>query len=246
MSKLLLTLGFSAALVSLAAGQDNRVLPPATMRGSLTAPARRGTAPTIEKSSYYPPFCPPRSCLYYAGDFETTYSGADGLFNANDEGASLEGQAWVGVKPARDVTVTGVTFVQYFASGFGGTNPTPFAVQVGIKPGQAGTMVCSTSGNATLSAYGEFDPPTYSYTVKKLSKSCKLKRGTVYYVNLLPTSESSYGYITNVPPKAPPNHHGWKNDLNDCYFNGAAFGVDYGTCDSQGPFTELSIALTGN
>src|ERR1700722_2837906 len=38
---------------------------------------------------------------------------------------------------------------------------------------------------------------------------------------------------------------GGENDLNDCYFNSAVFGADYVTCNSQGTFPELSIALTG-
>jgi hypothetical protein len=245
MLKTLCTLTLLAVLAASAVGQNTNPSPSATLKENQQAVAYYNLPKPKPVSQYEPPFCPPDKCLYYAGDFESTYSGANGLFNENDTGAQLEGEAWVGVKPVRNATVTGVTFVEFFTSGFSGTNPTPFAVQVGIKPGQAGTTVCSATGNATLSIYGEGQFPMYSYTVKKLSKSCHLKKGSVYYVNMLPISSNGYGYVTNLPPKAPPNHHGWKNDLNDCYFNGAAFGSDYVTCDSQGDFSELSIALTG-
>ena len=67
--------------------------------------------------------------------------------------------------------------------------------------------------------------------------------------NLLPTFSNGYGYVVNAQDAKPKNHKGWKNDLNDCFFNGAAFGATYVTCDSQGigstGFSELSIALTG-
>jgi hypothetical protein len=247
----LFTLTLIAIFVSLAAGQDSRTMPPVTMRQNTQAVSNQpGTEPTIRKSSYQPPFCPPKTCLYYAGDFDSTDSNANVLFNADDTGANLEGQVWVGVKPDRDVTVTGATFVQAMLSEGVGTNPTPFAVQVGIRLGQAGKTICSTSGTATESVYGENEVfNMYAYTIKKLSKSCKLKKGKLYYVNLLPTFSDGYGYVLNVEDAKPANHHGWKNDLNHCYFNAPDFGDNYVTCNSQGigthGFSELEIALTG-
>jgi hypothetical protein len=251
MTKILFTLTLIAALVPLALTQDGRVPPPVTMRQNTQVVSNQpGTEPTIRKSSYQPPFCPPKTCLYYAGDFDSADSNANGLFNADDTGANLEGQVWVGVKPDRDVTVTGATFVGLVLENSVGVNPTPFGVQVGIKPGQAGKTICSTSGTATESVYQEFDwGEISSYTIKKLSKSCKLRKGGVYYVNLLPIFSNSYMYVLNVEDAKPKNHHGWKNDLNHCYFNGAAFGANYVTCNSQGigsdGFSELEIALTG-
>lgn len=73
--------------------------------------------------------------LYYAGDFESSYSDVNGLFNADYNSGQLEGQAWVGVKPDRDVTVTGATFLQELTGNFMAINPTALAVQIGIKPG---------------------------------------------------------------------------------------------------------------
>jgi hypothetical protein len=171
------------------------------------------------------------------------------LFNSDDEGASLEGTVWVGVKPDRDATVTGATFVEMFLVSGVGVNPTPFAVQVRIRPGQAGKTICNTSGNATESVYGANQLTTYSYTIKKLSKACKLKKGKTYYVNLLPTFDDNYGFLANVEDAKPKNHHGWKNDLNHCYFNFPTDGYNYFTCNSLGigmnGFSEFSIALTG-
>jgi hypothetical protein len=234
-----------AALGPFGVAQENRTLPPVTMsENAQIAGTHPGAELAMRKGVFYPPFCPPKACLYYAGDFESSYSAGDLL--ANSDYGSIVGQAWVGVKPDRDATVTGATFVEGFpGSGPIGVNPTPFAVQVGIKPGQAGKTVCSTNGNAIYKLYGNGgEAVTYSYTIKKLAKSCKLKKGRVYYVNLLPILSNGFGYVWNVPPM-PQNHKGWKNDPNHCYFNGAAFGLDYVTCDSQGPFSVLDIGLTG-
>jgi uncharacterized repeat protein (TIGR03803 family) len=195
------------------------------------------------------PFCSGSSCLYYAGDFDSNDSNANALFNANDEADGLDGQAWVGVIPTQNATVTGGTFNEFLTTGAVGTNPTPFAVNTGMSVGNAGTTVCNTSGNATATVYGEsdFGLIQYSYTIAQLSESCPFTQGTTYYVNLLPAyTTSAYGYVANVEDNPAPNHQGWANDLDDCFFNGAAFDADYTTCNTQGTFDELSIALTGS
>ncbi len=233
-----------AALRFSAIAQDTVVTPSVTLNANTRVVfVQPSAAATRYHSSYRPPFCLHSTCLYYAGDFDSSDDSA--LFNADYDDGSMEGQAWVGVKPDQDVTVTGATFVQGLTSGYTIANPTPFAVQLGIKPGQAGRTICNTTGNAAISEYAVGQETLYAYTIQKLAKPCTLKKGKVYYVNLLPTSTSGYGYVVPVSSQNPPNHHGWKNDLNDCYFNGATFGLTYVTCGSQGYFPEFSIALTG-
>jgi hypothetical protein len=248
MSKTVLAFGLSVILASLTVAQDNGMLPQSTFGKSVQANAAQpDIGPSIKRvGPGGVPFCPAGTCLYYAGDYDSNWSGANGEFDADDTSNGLEGQTWVGVKPDRDVTVTGATFVEALTSGYSVTNPTPFAVQVGIKPGQAGKTVCSASGKATVTEWGYWQGqiPAYAYTIKRLSHSCRLKRGVVYYVNLLPTSGNGYGYVLNLP-RNPTDHYGWKDDLNHCYFNGFEFGANYVTCNSQGNFSELSIALTG-
>jgi hypothetical protein len=253
MNRILFALTLIATLASLAAAQDSRVPPPLTARENpQTDSAQPSTEPVMNHAaSSSLPFCPPKTCLYYAGDFDSTDSNADGLFNGNDTGISLEAWVWVGVKPPKAVTVTGVTFNQFFTAGFAGTNPTPFQTMINIVQGHSGKLVCNTTGTATLKQYGEsdFGLVQYSYTVKKLAKACMIakpsKKAPSTYVNVLPTSSNGYGYVANVEDANPRNHRGWKNDLDDCYYFVAGFGVEWVTCNSQGPFDELSIALTG-
>ncbi len=242
MIRTLCTVVMVAMMVALAIAQDSEV-PPLALRGNIPqAVSQPGAKLGMITRSSKLPFCPPKTCLYYAGDSD---SNSNGLFNANYDN-SLVAQTWVGVKPTKNATVTGSTFNEFLTSGFTITNPTPFQVQVDIVQGQGGTLVCNTSGNATMKVYGEsgYGFTQYSYTVKKLKRPCKMKPATVYYVNLLPTSTTGYGYVASVGAKQK-NHRGWPNQPNACFFNGQAFGVDYQPCSGQGSGTLFSIALTG-
>ncbi len=251
MNRILFALAVLAACSPLALAQEDTALPPIARQRSInSAPSRAGASRAAATNPDYVPFCPPSRCLYYAGDWGVSdESDANALFNANDTGNGLDGQVWVGIKPDQDVSVTGATVVGFFTAGFSMQNPTPFSVKVGIGPGQFGRTICSTSGNATFTQYGESDGPvTYSFTIQKLSKACNLKKGRVYYVNILPTSDNGYGYVSNLPPK-PQNHYGWKNYLNHCYFGGKPpflDGLAYVPCNSEGSgFGEFQLALTG-
>jgi opacity protein-like surface antigen len=244
---------FVAALFTMASAQDVQVAPSVTAIQHVSSGDVK-SVPSVRPPARVP-FCPKKTCLYYAGDFDSTDSNANGLFNANDTGAGLEGQTWIGVKPKLAATVHGVTFNEFFTAPGVGTNPTPFQTQTGITLGVAGKTVCNTSGTATEAVYGEsdFGLIQYSYTVKKLKKACKIPKPTKKvpstYVNLVPTFSGGYGYVVNAEDAKPANHKGWANDQNDCYFNGAPFGQTYNTCNSQGigtnGFSVLSIALTG-
>jgi hypothetical protein len=253
MSKIRFVITLVATLAPLAAAQDSRVTPPLTARDNPQAVSVQPDSRQIPNSTASDlPFCPPKTCLYYAGDFDSADSTANGLFNANDRDAGLEAWVFVGVKPPYAVTVTGATFNELFTSGFTGTNPTPFETQINIVSGnKGGTIICNTSGKATLKQYGEsdFGLIQYSYTVKKLAKPCVIAKPSrkvpSTYVNLLPTSGDGYGYLANVEDANPKNHRGWKNDVDDCYFYAAGFSVGWVTCNSQGTFDEFSIALTG-
>ncbi len=252
MRNALFTLALIATLSLFAAAQDNKVPPPLTARENASATSADPDSQPVETmGSSNLPFCPPKTCLYYAGDFDSTDFNANALFNANSVGTGVEAWTFVGVKPPKAVTVTGVTFNQFFTSPFTGTNPTPFQTQINIVPysNNGGTIVCNTSGNATMKQYGEsdFGLVQYSYTVKKLAKPCRIQPGSkgATYVNLLPTSSSGYGYVVDVEDAKPKNHRGWNNDTDDCYFY-ATQGTGYDPCTTQGMgFDEFSIALTG-
>ncbi len=239
------------ALASLAVAQDVKTVVPAAIGQKVIAPAIPGRGPIMSSDwvvkAAVPPFCKAK-CLYYAGDFNSANPNANGLFNSNYSAAGLVGQTWPGVKPPAAATIHGATFNE-FANGSTVTNPTPFQTEVKVVAGSGGKVVCNTSGSATMKVYGEadFGLTQYSIYIKKLKKACAIQAGKkgATYVNLLPTiaSGSALGYTVNVEDSKPANHIGWKNDLDDCYFNGPAFGVTWQSCSTQGTFDELSFAL---
>jgi len=248
MKQMIFLAALVAALFSLASAQNTKALPPVALNPTAIAiPAHPLVAPDSMKPGKYPPFCPKKDCLYYAGDFGSSDSDANGLFNADDTGAGEEGQVWVGVLPTKAASITGSTFNEFLSSGYSGTNPTPFYAATGLSTGNAGKVICNTSGNATITVYGEgdFGFTQYSYTIKKLKKACKVqpeKKKAATYINLLPTSADGYGYLVNTDGQ---DHVGWPEDPNACFFNGSIFGDDYVACSTQGGFTLMSIALTG-
>ena len=241
-----------ALLVSFTIAQDNRLPPPASLRGTQFDIGPRANLPARAAKSDLP-FCPPKTCLYYAGDFDSNSPAANGLWNIDD--MDFNAETWVGVRPAQSVLLTGVTFNQFLNNSQVGVNPTPFFVSAGVSSGNGGHLVCRTSGNATLTIYGQsdFGFTQYSYTIKKLSKACQLRKNKIYFVNLWPiyNDGTTIGYVVDMEDSPPPNHRGWKNVLDNSFFWSSYFGVNYqstwgnsGACNGVG-CDAFSIALTG-
>jgi hypothetical protein len=199
------------------------------------------------------PFCG-TNCLYYAGDFNSASSAANGVCLINNGTNNCE--TWVGVKPTKNASVQGSTFNVLVFQTTIGTNPTPFNVHTGMSTGKAGKTVCNTKGVATLKSKGPggFGLPEYSYTIKKLAKACSMTAGKVYYVSMQPTysSASNWGFLSDV--EAPiKNHKGWPTlkdkgfvnypggtpPLNYAPLSGSTGGCGGIGCDA------MSIALTG-
>lgn len=195
-------------------------------------------------------FCPPSTCLYYAGD-----QGADAIFDFDNPGIGVtDAEVWVGVKPTTKAIVTGASGNYYTDTTTIGINPTPFQVRVGITTGHGGKLVCNSNGNATVKAYGnpQNGLNAENYYIKKLAKSCRFKAKTIYFVNEVPqyNDGSTIGYLSDVGN--PPKHHrGWPNLYNDSYFNSSSFGEVYqpiwngGSSCSGNNCDVFSISLTG-
>jgi hypothetical protein len=232
MAKIFFSLGFVLLLIPLSAAQDSAIAPKKRL-----------------------PFCLPKTCLYYSGDFDANNSAANELVNANTPSLGPN-EVWVAVKPTRNVTLTGVTFNQVSNSNHGPVNPTPFQIRTGMSFGQGGRTVCASKGNVTVRPYGEsfWGWIQYSFTIKRLTPSCKLTKGTVYYLNLLPTYivDSTLSYLLDVEDQPAPNHRGWPNEWDNSYYWGIngdidywpTWGNNYGVCGGLG-CDLFSFALTG-
>jgi hypothetical protein len=124
-----------------------------------------------------------------------------------------------------------------------------------VSSGNGGNTIClGTYGNATVAVYGEadFGYTQYSYTIKKFSKPCAMRRGKMYFVDLVPQyNDATIGYVVDVEDNPGPNHKGWKTVVDDSYFYSTVYGTPYeptwgsaGACDGTG-CDAFSIALTG-
>jgi hypothetical protein len=222
-----------------------------------TAAAGQGSVassqhPVGSPTRYYS-FCPKRTCLYYAGDFDSNDWNANALADYDNPGRNTDAAVWVGVRPTTDVTITGASGNYLTDQPQIGVNPTPFLVRTGVTSGSGGKLVCSSSGNATLLFWGT---QTFLYLVNvsiaRLTHPCQLKAGKKYYVNLTLeyNDNSSYAYLADEEDHPPQNHVGWPNDLDDDYWNSTSYGSVYeptwgssGACG--GGCDEFSISLTG-
>jgi hypothetical protein len=259
MRNTILAIAAISVLTSLALSQDTRPLPPATIVGAGFA---LGTQDSIGKvhegaSAANPFFCPPKSCLYYSGDLDTSSPNNNGLFDFENPGIGIsDAQVWVGVKPRKNATVTGTSGNYFTLATSIGINPTPVAIQTGITSGQGGTIVCKTSGNAVMEFYqlpcGTLTVNCPNYRIRKLGKSCKLKKGKVYFITMQPqyNDGSTSGYLADDDGNHA-NKQGWPEIKDKSYFNSSSFGVNYeptwgngGACGGIG-CSGFSISLTG-
>jgi hypothetical protein len=244
-------------LTTLAVAQ--RALPPTTIVGAGFAHGTQDSTSKVDEGApaANPFFCPPKTCLYYAGYTDSISPNFNGLFDFDNPGIGIsDAKVWVGVKPRKNTTVTG-TSGNYFTNTFTvGINPTPFAVQTGITSGRSGETVCQTGGNAVINSYqspcGTLGIDCENYRISKLRKSCKLKKGKVYFITMQPqyNDGSTIGYLADDDGNHA-NKQGWPEIKDKSYFNSSSFGVDYqptwgsqGACGGIG-CSGFSISLTG-
>jgi hypothetical protein len=238
---ILFLVGVLVATVLTASAQDAKPLAPRTQDWhSRTLPADLF-------------FCPPKTCLYYSGDFDTKSPNLNGLFDFFNPPVGI-GEVWVGVRPRKNATVTGTAGNYFTTAGGFGINPTPFVVQTGITAGHAGKTVCETSGNAAVEQYGICTGfgNCWNYYISKLKKSCKLKKGKMYFILMQPQYDETLivGYLWDDDGQQA-NKRGWPEIKDKSYFNSLSFGADYqptwgsnGACVGIG-CDGFSISLTG-
>jgi hypothetical protein len=257
-----ITIAMIVTLSSVAAAQQtHRALPSKTVAGLHLV---HGAAPSVATSNGTQTaaptdpvfFCPKKKCLYYSGDFDTSSPNNNGLFDIENPGIGVtDAEVWVGVKPKKNATVTGVSGTFFFYSLELGINPTPFMIRTNVSAGEGGKLVCNTSGNATLKHYGDTDELAINsgnYYIAKLSRACHLEKGKIYYIFLSPqyNDSSTVGYLADSDGRHL-NQRGWPEVTDDSYFNSTSFGAVWeptwgssGACGGIG-CSGFSISLTG-
>jgi len=235
------------AVATLVAAQDEGSAPPASMGGRVSTLAAVTSEDRTVPNSI--PFCPTKSCLYYAGDFDSSYSGANAVCDFNN-GVS-DCALWVAVKPSKAARVTGVNFNVFNSTSSVGVNPTPVTFLKNVIAGVGGSPICTktTGGNAIMKLYQSGISPIYSYYVRKLNVACSLPKGKLAWVNLQPTYSDgeTWGYVPDIPITGVKNHIGWRTVYDDSYVNydGLKWVETHnGVCGGLG-CDAFSVALNG-
>jgi hypothetical protein len=256
--KVLFAVVLVATFVTVALAADHK---PVSIGQFISVPGQRGTPPVMTKD-WHPnapaavPFCKGTSCLYYSGDFDPANSTENGSCAINNTGLGDDCSLFEAVKPSKPAKVTGGTVTILLENTVVGTNPTPFTVYTGVASGVNGKAVCTSSGNAAVAVYGQpgFGITQYSYSIKKLKKTCSLKMGKKYWVVLQPTyaDTTTWGFVPDVEDNPVTNHKGWKNVKDDDFIVYPQLGFNTpspvwgstGTCGGIG-CDVLTLALTG-
>jgi len=180
--KVLFAVVLVATCVTAALAADHK---PVSIGPYISVPAQPGTPAVMTKDwqpnskPAAPPFCKGTACLYYSGDFDASNSAANGSCAINNTGLGDDCVLYEAVKPAKTATVAGGAVTILLENTVVGTNPTPFTVYTGVATGKNGKAVCSTKGFAAVAVYGQsgFGITQYSYSIKKLKKTCTLTAG---------------------------------------------------------------------
>lgn len=185
-------------------------LPAAGQAHKANGSRSKAAVPTV------PPYCSP--CLFYSGDFdpnnEKDYDLGNGkmLFNNIGEGAIYvpfvvpEGRTW---------TIRGLFMNELATVDVLDPATTPWSISSGVATGNAGTVVASGAGSATLSPTGRSWQGMAEYTIAVNVREFQLQSGT-YWLSLLPQctnkdnpSCTQAGYFaTDVEDRPPQNFKG--------------------------------------
>ena len=203
MRMMILTVALTTGLIPISVAQDT--LPQASLdrETSLQGRDRTGACSLPRQTSAPPPYCKP--CLFYAGDFDSNASDANGLANEVDLIVSTGAAVYTPfvVPKGKTWTVTGLFTNNFLFALTIDPQVTPYEIRKGIPKagGSGGKLVCHGTRPATLVDTGTCFP-TYATIVKNI-KGCRLPAGK-YWMSVVP-------YCTNPNDSACANS--WRSFL---------------------------------
>jgi hypothetical protein len=242
-----------AALIATAVAQDS-YLPEASLdrEFSLQGPNRAAACSLPRRTRTPPTYCKP--CLFYAGDFDSNASDANGLANEVDivvsSGAAVytpfivpKGKTWM---------VTGL-FTNNFLSSFSiDPKTSPYEIRKGIPKagGDGGKLVCHGTRPATLVNVGTCFP-TYATIVKNI-KGCRLPAGK-YWMSVVPyctnpndsTCTNSWRSFLANDDGAMNHRFGPLEPANDSFFNSVFFGANWEPSSKEQTSSRFSVGVEG-
>lgn len=255
MKKIICAAALIAALIPFATAEEHH-LPEASLDREVdvrvpAVPAVLGNPRRTEKDPTPPSYCKP--CLFYAGDFDSNASDANGLANEEDIIISTGAAVWAPfiVPKGKTWHVTDM-FTDNFASLITLDPATiPYGIRKGITSGNGGTVVCSGTKkgvNIPTSMEG-FGYEVFATRVSGI-KNCVLKSGTYwesvvpYCTNLSKCSNDYRAFEANDDGRM--NHKfGPEEPANDSFFNSVFFGAVWEPSSEQQSSSRFSDGLSG-
>jgi hypothetical protein len=256
MKATLLVSALAAVLMPVAAAQDNDRLPQASLDREINVP-RAGAAASdqLAQTQTPPTFCKP--CLFYAGDYDTDASDANGLANEVDDIVSTGAATYTPfiVPKGKIWTVTGLFTINFMSEMILDPNTVPYEVRKDIPKsgGNGGHLVCHGEKTATLIDTGicqGFGYQCYAVIANNI-KGCRLPSGK-YWMSVVPyctNSNSCDGggwraFITN--DDGAMNHRfGPLEPANDSFFNSVYFGAVWEPSSEQQTSSRFSVGVEG-
>jgi len=257
MKKMLFAAALVAALIPFAAAQDSHRLPQASLdrEVDVQVPARPAVLgnPRIQVPGA-PSYCKP--CLFYAGDFDSNASDANGLANEFDliisSGAAV--YAPFLVPAGKTWTVTGLFTDNFEGSATLDPATSPYEVRKGIPTagGTGGHLVCHGSAKSTNTDTHLSDFGFEVYATKVKVKKCSLKAGK-YWESVIP-------YCTNPNDSACTNNYrgfeanddgamahkvGKPEPANNSFFNSVFFGATWSPSSNFQSSSRFSDGVIG-
>jgi len=257
MKKILLATALTA-LIPFASAQNSR-LPQASLDRELNiqAPAQAAiVGKPLHQTQTPPKYCKP--CLFYAGDFDSNASDANGLANEFDITVSSGAAAYVPfiVPKGKTWNVTGL-FTNNFLVDFT-LDPaiSPYEIRKGIPAagGKGGTLVCHGRKPATLTnadVCGQCAIQVYATKVEHI-KGCRLPAGK-YWLSVIPyctnpndsaCTNGYRGFLSN-DDGAMAHRFGPLQPANNSFFNSAYFGANWDPSSKWQSSVRFSVGVEG-
>lgn len=255
MEKRIFAATLMAALIPLAMAQDSR-LPEASLDRELdvrlpTKAAIPGSSPSHTTS---PEYCKP--CLFYAGDFDSNASDANGLPNEVDVSVSTGAATYAPfIVPKRKTwTVTGLFTDNFLSAMVLDPVTIPYEIRKGIPRtgGSGGTLVCHGRKPATLTDTGLTDWFQIFATKVEHIKGCRLRPGK-YWMAVIPycnnpndsTCTNGYRGFEANDDGAMGHRFGPLEPANNSFFNSVFYGAVWQPSSMQQSSSRFSDGVEG-
>jgi len=257
MKRMLFAAAVMAALAPMAVAQNSR-LPQASLdrEVDLQLPARTAALGNAPHRAQTPPdYC--RPCLFYAGDFDSDASDANGLANEFDTTVSTGAAVYVPfiVPRGKTWTVTGLFTDNFLAIEILDPATSPYEIRKGIPAagGNGGKLVCHGKKKATLTPVGQNYFGVYVYATKvEHIKGCSLHTGK-YWMSVVPYCANAgkcnafgdyRGFEAN-DDGSMAHRFGPLEPANNSFFNSVYFGAIWQPSSEQQSSSRFSDGVEG-